>query len=626
PYVTGIIALLISYDPGITYDEMITRLFQTAQDYGDPGFDPEYGHGIIDAYDVLSVPFYQVSFVTDAPDDVAPVWVKTGNAIAWLPHPEYPEHVFKGWYVDPEYQVSFDPDTIILNDITLYAKYSDNYHLIHLFDGDDLLETITVEHESSLEIPVWEKAEYVFVGWYLDPDFLTPYASAPIEDDLTLYAKYDVIVYHDLTVYLMGVVYDVLTFREGDTPHLDDVMYFGYDFEGYYLDEAFVEVYDFEPIMTDVVVYARIVKKIFTITLVINAEASLQIIAPFQEIPELPEVTDETKEFAGWYYDATYQIPYLFEPITDHLTLFAKFMDGVHRLDIIIDSDHSYVLYVESGTTFAVEDPEIPGWVFTGWFVDQARTSLFSETTITEDWTLYAGFEMQTYEVNFYAEDLITIIHREAVHYHEDAIAPTPPVKASTPAFDFVFREWSEDLIEIESNLDVYPLYDYTFKPESVRLMPAVDTYGVGQVRALPGVELLDSLLSVETIGTVNHLEAGRYAIEYHIMNQDVKVYELRRIIHLIDAPRTVEIHLNPGITTLRLGEVYVESGAISSQGNVEIIGDVNTEVAGVYVITYRVSFEDETYEKKRYVYVTDDTDASQSVYYVHREDDEDEI
>jgi uncharacterized repeat protein (TIGR02543 family) len=626
PYVTGIIALLISYDPGITYDEMITRLFQTAQDYGDIGYDQEYGHGIVHAYDVLSVPFHQVSFVTEAPDDVSPVWVKTGNAISLLPHPEYPEHVFKGWYVDPENQVSFEPETIILDDITLYAKYSENYHLIHLFDGNDLLETITIEHERILEIPVWEKAECVFVGWYLDPDFLTPYEVGPIESDLTLYAKYEAIVYHDITVYLMGVVYDVQTFREGVTPHLDPVIYFGYDFEGYYLDEGFDVVYDFEPIMADVVVYARIVPKQFTITLVINSDESLQISAPFQGIPEFPEVTDETKEFAGWYYDASFVTPYLFEPITNHLTLFAKFMEGVHRLDIIIDSDHSYVLYVESGTAFALEDPEIPGWVFTGWFVDQARTSLFSEITITEDWTLYAGFEMQTFEVTFYAEDLITIIHREAVNYHEDVIAPTPPLKASTPAFDFIFRQWSEDLIGIESDLDVYPLYDYTFKPESVRLIPAVDTYGVGQVRAIPGVELLDSLLSVETMGTVDYLEVGRYAIEYHIMYQDVKVYELRRIIHLVDMPITVEIHLNPGITTLKLGEVYVECGAISSQGNVEIIGDVNTEVAGVYVIPYRVTFEEETYEKKRYVYVYDDADTSQSVYYYDRKDDEYEI
>lgn len=626
PYVTGIIALLISYDPGITYDEIIARLFQTAQDYGDPGYDQAYGHGIVDAYDVLSVPFHQVSFVTDAGDDVSPMWVKTGSAITCLPHPEYLEHVFKGWYLDAEYQIPFDPDTLILDDITLYAKYSENYHLVLLYDGDHLLETITVEHDSTLEIPVWEKTEYVFVGWYLDSDFLIPFDSGPIDTDLTLYAKYEAIVYHDLTVYLMGVVYDVQTFREGETPYLDPVMYLGYDFEGYYLDEDFNEVYDFEPIMTDVIVYARITPKLFTITLVINLEQSLLISVPFQGIPEFPEVMDETKEFAGWYYDAAYQIPYLSEPITNHLTLYAKFMDSVHRLDIIIDTDHSYVIYVDNGALFAVEEPEMSGWVFTGWFIDEARTSPFSETTITEDGTLYAGFDIQTFEVNFYAEDLITIIHRDEVVYHEDVNAPSPPEKASTPAFDFVFREWSEDLSCIESDLDVYPLYDYTFKPESVRLLASVDTYSVGSVRPIPRVELTDSLLSVDVIGTINHLEAGRYVIEYHIMYQDTKVYELCRIIHVIDAVRTVEIHLNPGITTLKMGEVYVESGATSPQGDVEIIGDVNTAVPGIYVITYRVTLEDETFEKTRYVHVVDDTDASLNVYWTHREDDEDEI
>lgn len=53
PLVAGTIALMLSIDPDLTFDEVVDILEQTAADVGPPGFDEEVGHGRIDAHAAL---------------------------------------------------------------------------------------------------------------------------------------------------------------------------------------------------------------------------------------------------------------------------------------------------------------------------------------------------------------------------------------------------------------------------------------------------------------------------------------------------------------------------------------------------------------------------------------------
>lgn len=57
PLVAGVVALLKSAVPSASNDDIRDAIIATAQDLGSPGFDPEYGHGLINAaaaYDLLS--------------------------------------------------------------------------------------------------------------------------------------------------------------------------------------------------------------------------------------------------------------------------------------------------------------------------------------------------------------------------------------------------------------------------------------------------------------------------------------------------------------------------------------------------------------------------------------------
>ena len=65
-----------------------------------------------------------------------------------------------------------------------------------------------------------------------------------------------------------------------------------------------------------------------------------------------------------------------------------------------------------------------------------------------------------------------------------------------------------------------------------------------------------------------------------------------------------VEITLNKAVTTIIIGNEYIVTGATSNVGTVEIIGTVNTEKTGRYIILYQVTHGETTYQKSRYVYV----------------------
>ena len=51
--ITGVIALLLERNPGLTPDAVRRVLMGTARDLGAPGMDPLFGAGLVDAYQAL---------------------------------------------------------------------------------------------------------------------------------------------------------------------------------------------------------------------------------------------------------------------------------------------------------------------------------------------------------------------------------------------------------------------------------------------------------------------------------------------------------------------------------------------------------------------------------------------
>ena len=119
---------------------------------------------------------------------------------------------FAGWYVDPECTTAFDPNTVVTEDITLYAYWvsssTEMFTVTFSYNYDDGDET--TPDSTTTEVPggskvtapatperpnVAEKGHQVsgftFGGWYTDAACTTEYDfSSAVMSDMTLYAKW----------------------------------------------------------------------------------------------------------------------------------------------------------------------------------------------------------------------------------------------------------------------------------------------------------------------------------------------------------------------------------------------------------------------------------------------------
>ena len=56
PKVTGVAALIYAHNPGITPDQVVEILEMSADDIGAPGYDFEFGWGLVNAYRAIVGP------------------------------------------------------------------------------------------------------------------------------------------------------------------------------------------------------------------------------------------------------------------------------------------------------------------------------------------------------------------------------------------------------------------------------------------------------------------------------------------------------------------------------------------------------------------------------------------
>jgi nuclear transport factor 2 (NTF2) superfamily protein len=60
PHVSGAGLLLLADEPGLAPDQAWRRLRDSARDLGSPGYDPEYGWGLLDIYSALNTPLVEI--------------------------------------------------------------------------------------------------------------------------------------------------------------------------------------------------------------------------------------------------------------------------------------------------------------------------------------------------------------------------------------------------------------------------------------------------------------------------------------------------------------------------------------------------------------------------------------
>ncbi|MDY0023720.1 MAG: S8 family serine peptidase [Candidatus Izemoplasmatales bacterium] len=322
-------------------------------------------------------------------------------------------------------------------------------------------------------------------------------------------------------------------------------------------------------------------------------------------ISEVP--TLENYQFVGWYLDEFYETALTSEYIfTQDTTVYGKFEPIYYTVDFLVDTTLYDQLSIMSGEVIAelpvIEDDEL---IFYGWFYDETFTERYIEQPVTSNLTLYAKFDEIMYFVRFLdAED--NLIEEFLVYPNDSVNPPESPTKASDELFIYTFNSWDQTFDNIQSDLTIRPIYNRSLNESAVALAPGVDTVYLGNNWVDTGVNFISDELSFNLKNLPNISEVGQYTLVYDIYFENEIVGSISRIVNVIEANTQVTITLNPGVTTIIKGTNYVEVGAISNIGDIEIAGEVDQETVGVYKITYTVNYEGIEYKKTRYVYVID--------------------
>ncbi|MCK5731837.1 MAG: InlB B-repeat-containing protein, partial [Tenericutes bacterium] len=284
PHVSGIVALYISLYPNATVNEIKEKLYATALDLGDDSLDPYYGYGLIDAYSLVSSTFYEVSFETIPGSYLDSVYILDGNYLTETEIPVLDNQVFVGWYINSDRTIPFDDALPITSDITLYALYSDSFHTVRFITEGSAVEDMIVEHFDTFNLPSSSLEGYNFIGWYLDETFETEYVPQIVVSDLTLYAKFQEIVYYQINYYANQILYHSVSIESGLEIPEYLITLEEYEFAGWYLDEEYTIPFDSLTISSDLNLYAKLNINYYQVTLNIDSNTT-QLQVAYNSLP-----------------------------------------------------------------------------------------------------------------------------------------------------------------------------------------------------------------------------------------------------------------------------------------------------------------------------------------------------
>lgn len=384
----------------------------------------------------------------------------------------------------------------------------------------------------------------------------------------------------------------------------------GYTFEGWYLDSLFTQPFEMgvETISSPITLYAQFLPNSYTVTYVTEGSPLNSETVLFDQLFTPSETELIGHDFIGWYLEETFDTLYTSGTITGDLVLYAKFVPKQFTITYMVSG------LIDQTETFDYHDipnPYAPEYIcpFIGWYVDESLVTPYEPIMIESDLILYARFDDRLYKVTFFDSDLISVLKTEQVYYGQSVEFPHAPMKPSSPSFDYIFSGWDVSSTLITKDTNIYPTYTMLYKPESIMLNPGIDTVIQGLEHHDAGITVMDQLLKVHVTSNIDIEIPGRYVIRYDVIYQEDIIDIKYRIVHITLPTPQVEIIFNPDVTTLKVGEEYVDSGVVVNHGTVTSSGVVDTNQPGIYEITYIVNYMDVIYQKTKRVHVLDETD-----------------
>ena len=333
--------------------------------------------------------------------------------------PEKPGYLFEGWFLDSDYKTIYEFDYVPEDDLLLYAKWDVIvYDVIYFLDEGVNNEENLIQYTVETELVILKepsKMGHSFVGWYNNPEFLGEAISSfssSLRTDISLYAKWEINQYRIIDIDNEHDYLIELDFGEV-IPELEPKFRFGYDFLGYYLDEGYQVLFDLVLMPAEnVYVYPLFEPTVYQITYHLdggeNAVGNPETYTIETSWIVLAEPTKIGYSFLGWYFDAGFNGTAITELYTNSLLnrdLYAKWQinqytisfetDGGSSLaDLMLDYNEEIPLFLET---------EKKGYTFVSWYLDEHFAIEFDYLTmIDSDLVLYARWDFNQYEINYY--------------------------------------------------------------------------------------------------------------------------------------------------------------------------------------------------------------------------------
>lgn len=310
---------------------------------------------------------------------------------------------FDGWYTDKDCTAAYDFDSVVTDNITLYAKWvktvTVTYHVGSYGTAPASQTVDTGKKFTRPADPVDSRA--IFQGWYTDENYTTAYDfGSAVETDLNLYAKWKDgyrVVFQ--TAYGTAPAEQKVALNGKATKPADPTAT-GYIFKGWYTSQLYTAEFDFNtPITADTTLYAKW-NEIYTVTFNVGDHGTAPTAQTVENggkatKPENP--TAKGWRFDGWYTDEKCTARYDFDKaVTANTTLYAKWTqlftltfetNGGTKIDSVEAPDGSLV-YLGS------YKPTKSGYYFVGWYTDKnlTRESRVGYVRMDGNKTVYAKF------------------------------------------------------------------------------------------------------------------------------------------------------------------------------------------------------------------------------------------
>lgn len=139
-------------------------------------------------------------------------YVANDKIVPLPPDPVKEGYTFTGWYLDEACTQKYT-GTTVTSDINLYAGWKINrYTVTYNSDGGSVVDSLTVDWNTVLDLPTPTKMGYNFIGWYFSDG--TRYENQPITANIELIAKWEIRTFL-VTFFVDGEIYNEMTVNYG---------------------------------------------------------------------------------------------------------------------------------------------------------------------------------------------------------------------------------------------------------------------------------------------------------------------------------------------------------------------------------------------------------------------------